>query len=73
MSLVTSIEKVRETATPDGFQLFCEENGIDAKNYVEPEEGLIIGSFDLLRYETYHAPYADLKRDIDTLIDERSS
>ncbi len=71
MSLITSIEKVRETATSDGFLLFCEENGIDAENYVEPEEGLMIGSFDLLRYETYHA-YADLKRDIDTLIDGRS-
>jgi len=61
-ALITSIARVKETASPDGFLLFCKENDIDPENYAEPEEGVMVDSFDIFRYQTY-SQFDDLKRD----------
>ena len=49
-AVITSIAAVKEAATEEGFRLFCEERGIDPDAFAEPEEGVMIDSFDLLRY-----------------------
>ncbi len=48
--LITSIRKMEEQCSPNGFKLFCQEQGINPENYVEPEEGVCVDSLDLLRY-----------------------
>lgn len=62
-ALITSIEKIKRASTERGFRLFCAEHDIDPDNFVEPEEGVMIDSLDLLRYGM-DRDYADLKADV---------
>lgn len=70
--LITSIAKVREAASDEGFALFCAENEIDPGNWkaYEREEGFAIESPDLLRYGM-DADHAGLKADIEELVGPR--
>jgi hypothetical protein len=69
-AVITSIAAVKEAATEEGFRLFCEERGIDPDAFAEPEEGVMIDSFDLLRYgmdETHD----ELKADVEEIVGPR--
>lgn len=48
--LITSIAKIRECATPEGFALFCQEEGVSPETCIEPEEGVMVSEYDLYRY-----------------------
>ena len=48
--LITSIKQLRSKTTPEGFALFCKEEGIDPEKYVEPHEGICVDKMDLYRY-----------------------
>lgn len=50
-AIITSIARVKEAASPEGFALFCKENDIDPENPVEREEGFLIDQMDLVRYD----------------------
>jgi len=69
-ALITSVEKVRAAATPEGWLLFCLEQDIDPENPHEPEEGVMINSFDLLRYGM-DADHASLKADVAEIVGPR--
>jgi hypothetical protein len=48
--LITTIAKIKESCTEEGFKMFCSEQGFDPGNYQEPEEGVCVDKFDLYRY-----------------------
>jgi len=66
-ALITSVEKVREAASPEGWLLFCREQDIDPENPHEPEEGVWIDAQDLLRYGM-DGDHAALKADIREIV-----
>lgn len=70
--LITTIANIKASATPQGFLLFCQEQGIDAESYSEPEEGVMVGKMDLYRYGAAEAA-SDLNRSVRRLLDDLSA
>lgn len=48
--LITSIEYIKNQSTPEGFLLFCKENGVNPESYTEPEHGVCVDKMDMYRY-----------------------
>jgi len=48
--LITSIKDIKDKSTPDGFLLFCQEEGVNPESYTEPEHGVCVGKMDMYRY-----------------------
>lgn len=48
--LITSVAAIKAQCSPEGFKLFCQEEGIDPDHYEEPEEGVCVDKMDLYRY-----------------------
>lgn len=65
--LITSIRSMEAQCSPSGFKVFCQEQGIDPENYVEPEEGVCVDSLDLLRYGAV-AEFVALKTSVRKLV-----